>query len=153
MRDPARAYRELAVRGASPVGLIVILYEEIVKCLRRALNAVQRDNVERRTLELSHAVQVIGYLQSVLDYENGGTMAQSLSHFYNAARSKILQCSGPKAQEVLEALATEFSNVKEGWQQIDRELGQQEGAEPRTAGAMPATILSSGESRRERVLR
>lgn len=152
MRDPARAYRELAVRSASPVGLVVILYEEVIRCLRRALNAVQRNNTERRTIELSHAILVIGHLQSVLDYEKGGDVARGLSNFYNSSRSKILECTGPRAQELLESLAAEFSSMAEGWQQIDRELNQQAGAElePAMAGAVPATMLRGADARRDR---
>lgn len=153
MRDPARAYRELAVRSASPVGLVVILYEEVIRCLRRALDAVQRNNIERRTVELSHAILVIGYLQSALDYEQGGNVARSLSNFYNSARSKIVDCSGPKAQELLESLAAEFSSLAEGWQQIDREIGQQSEGEPAMAAAAPTPILRGSEARRERISR
>ena len=152
MRDPARAYRELSVRAASPVGLVAILYGEIVRSLRRALDAVQRNNIERRTLELSHAILVIGHLQSVLNYERGGAIAQRLSNFYNSARSRILDCSGPNAQRLLETLAAEFSDLEAGWQQIDREISQQAEPEPVPA-AVPAPLLRRGESRRAPVSR
>lgn len=153
MRDPARAYRELAVGGASPVGLIVILYEEVIRCLRRALDAVQRNQIERRTRELSHAIVVIGHLQSVLDFEKGGQVARSLSDFYNSSRVKILECSGPNAVQILEALAAEFSGVAEGWQQVDRELSKQEDPEPVMAGPVPPPVLRGNESRRVRASR
>jgi flagellar secretion chaperone FliS len=153
MTDPARAYRELAARGASPVGLVVILYEEIIRSLRRALDAAQRNQIERRTNELSHAIVVVGYLQSVLDYEQGGQVARDLSDFYNTARSKILECSGPHAVAILEALSSQFSSLAEGWQQVDREIGQPLEAEPVMAGAV-ATPISRGEpSRRARIAR
>ena len=154
MRDPARVYRESAVRGASPVGLVVILYEEIIRSLRRALDAVQRDQIERRTNELSHAIMVIGYLQSVIDYEKGGQIAHSLSNFYNISRTKILQCSGPGAASLLEPLAAEFSSYAEAWQQIDRELSQHQEPELVAAGPVPAPVMrGSVRSRRPRVSR
>lgn len=154
MRNPARAYRELAVRGASPVGLVVILYEEIIRSLRRALAAVQQNQIEIRTHELSHAILVIGYLQSVLDYEKGGQIARSLSNFYSASRTKILQCGGPDGASLLEPLAAEFSSIAEAWQQIDRELGQQQEPELVAAGPVPAPVMRGGvRSRRPRVSR
>jgi flagellar secretion chaperone FliS len=154
MRDAARAYRELAVRGASPVGLVVILYEEIIRSLRRALDAVQRNQIERRTNELSHAIIVIGYLQSVLDYEKGGQIAHSLCNFYNVSRTKILHCSGPEAASLLEPLAAEFSSIAEAWQQVDRELSQQQ-QEPELvlAGPVAGPVLRGSPSRRRRVSR
>jgi flagellar secretion chaperone FliS len=153
MRDPARAYRESAVRGASPVGLVVILYDEIIRSLRRALDAVQRNQIERRSNELSHAIVVIGYLQSVLDYEKGGQVASNLSNFYNASRTKIMQCSGPQAASLLEPLAAEFSSIAEAWQQVDRELTQQQEPEPVLAGAVSAPLMRGSESRRPRLSR
>jgi len=153
MRDPAHAYRELAVGAASPVGLVVMLYEDVVRSLRRALDAVQRNNIERRTLELSHAIVVIGYLQSVLDYEKGGNIARGLSNFYNSARSKILECSGPQAPQLLESLAAEFSDLESGWKEMDRQMNQQPEPEPVAAAAVPAPLLRRGEPRRARVSR
>lgn len=153
MRDPARAYRELAVGGASPVGLIVILYEEVIRCLRRSLDAVQRQQIERRTRELSHAMIVIGHLQSVLDFEKGGQVARSLSNFYNSSRAKILECSGPNAAQILETLAAEFSGIAEGWQQIDRELSKQQEPEPAPTRRVPPPMLRGSASRRARVSR
>jgi flagellar protein FliS len=153
MRDPARAYRELAVRGASPVGLIVILYEEIIRCLRRAQDAVQRNEIERRTKELSHAIVVIGYLQSVLDYEKGGETAHSLRNFYNTSRTKILQCSGPDAVSLLEPLAAEFSSIAEAWQQIDREMGQQQEPELVMAGSATVPAMRSSQTGQPRASR
>ena len=56
MKDPARAYRESAVRGASPVGLIVMLYEEVLRTLRRAQRAIQQNDIEARTLDRKSVV-------------------------------------------------------------------------------------------------
>ncbi len=81
MKDLARFYRESAVRSASPVGLIVILYEETIRSLRKAQTALKQKNIEQRTLELTHAIKVIGHLQSVLDFERGGAVARNLWNF------------------------------------------------------------------------
>jgi len=122
MKDPARFYRESAVRSASPVGLIVILYEEIIRSLRTAQTALKQKNIEQRTLELTHAIKVIGHLQSVLDFERGGAVARNLWNFYNAARTAILGVDRDSGNEILEALAADFSSVAQAWQQVDHEI-------------------------------
>lgn len=134
MNNPARTYRENAVRAASPVGLIVILYEEVARSLRRAQRGLQQGNIEERTLGVSHAVRVIGHLQSVLNFEAGGDVARELSAFYNAARAQILRAGGASAHETLGAFAADFSTIAEAWKQVDRELGDTSGAAP----AIPA---------------
>jgi len=52
MTDPARMYSESAVRGASPLGLIVILYDELIRNIRKAQRAFEAGNVEQRSNSL-----------------------------------------------------------------------------------------------------
>lgn len=120
MKDPARAYRESAVRGASPVGLIVILYEEVLRTLRRAQRAIQQKDIEARTLALSHVLDIVGHLQSTLDFERGGEVASNLSRFYNVVRAKVLEANIHNNSEILEMLSKEFSLFINTWQQVDR---------------------------------
>jgi flagellar secretion chaperone FliS len=124
MKDPAKMYRESAVRGASPLGLIVILYEEIVRSIRKAIRAFESGDIEARGRSLTHAVEVIGYLQSILDFEKGGNVARNLSSFYNLMRGKLLEIHISPTHDGLEMLAREFANVGEAWQQAERALTQ-----------------------------
>jgi flagellar protein FliS len=119
MRDPARMYRESAVRGATPLGLIVILYDEIVRSIRKAQRAFEAGDIEGRSKELTHTVEVIGYLQSILDFEKGGQVARNLSNFYNLMRGKLMEIHIKPTHEGLEMLAHEFAKVGAAWRQAD----------------------------------
>ena len=130
-------YRESAVRGASPLGLIVILYEEIVRSIRKALRAFESGDIEARGRELTHAVEVIGYLQSILDFEKGGDVARNLSNFYNVMRGKLLEIHISPTHEGLEMLAREFAKVGAAWQQAER------------ASTQPSASLGANETPRE----
>ncbi|HTZ73274.1 MAG TPA: flagellar export chaperone FliS [Candidatus Aquilonibacter sp.] len=134
MRDPVRSYRESAVRGASPLGLIVILYDEMVRCIRKALQAFERGDIETRGKELTHAVEVIGYLQSILDFEKGGEVARNLCDFYNYMRGKLLQIHITPSREGLDELAREFAKVAAAWREAERSLAQ-----PAAAADPPGT--------------
>jgi flagellar protein FliS len=123
MNNPALYYRESAVRSASPVGLVAILYEEVIRSLRKAQRALRQGDIEQRTMELSHAIRVVGYLQSVLNFEQGGTVARNLSDFYNAARTAMLQANSDGGDSILESLAGDFANLTGAWRQVDQELG------------------------------
>ena len=135
MNDPARMYRESAVRYASPVGLVVILYEEIIRSIRKAHHAFQQEQVEQRCRSLSHAIEVIGYLQSVIDFEKGEDVAVSLSNFYNVARKVIVECNNRGTGDRLVSLAADFSSLAQAWQQVDRIIGN-----PSDIGAAEAPI-------------
>ena len=76
-----QSYRESSARGASPVDLVVRLYEQIVEDLRQAAIAIDQNDIRRRTKRINHAILVIGHLQSPLDFDNGGKVAQDLDTF------------------------------------------------------------------------
>jgi flagellar protein FliS len=130
-KDPARAYREAAVRGASPVGLIVILYEEIIRSIRKAQRALAVAKIEDRSNALTHALAVVGHLQTVLDFEKGGALARELSTFYTLARTKLVELNVDPQDSKMEDLAQEFATMKTAWQSVERDLAQE------NAGTIP----------------
>jgi flagellar protein FliS len=136
MRDAARAYRESVVRGASPVGLVVILYQEVISSIRKAQRALAENKIEPRTLELSHALKVIGHLQATLDFEHGGEPARNLSRFYGVARARILEANIVASEEILGWVAGEFSRLEAEWREVDR--GVIETPEASSSDAEPA---------------
>ena len=125
MSDPVRSYRESAVRGATPVGLIVILYEEIIRSIRRAQRALRDGKIEDRTNALTHAINVIGHLRGILNFEIGGPVARNLASFYDAMQAQILAANIQANSEAMEAIAQAFSTVKEAWLAVDRDVSGQ----------------------------
>ncbi|HXZ11173.1 MAG TPA: flagellar export chaperone FliS [Candidatus Sulfotelmatobacter sp.] len=142
MKDPVREYREAAVRGASPVGLVVILFEEALRSVKKAQRALREGNIERRTLELTHVLEVLGYLQSTLDFTKGGEVAVNLSRFYDVARTKILEANLRADDATMEWLATQLSSHIDAWQQVDRDLTSK-AAEHAPASLEPAKAVAS----------
>ena len=108
------------MRGASPVRLVVMLYEQIVEDLRRAVKAIAENRIEARTNAINHAVVIIGHLQNNLNHEVGGEVARNLERFYNVSRQKLLeaQCRGSK--EILTEQISLFLNLRGAWTQVDQ---------------------------------
>jgi flagellar protein FliS len=146
MSDVARAYRESAVRGASPVGLIVILYEEIIHSMRKAERAVQSGNIEERTRSLNHALAVIGHLQGILNFEKGGQVARDLSTFYDLARTKIMDANMQTDNVAIEWIVRECSVIKQAWERVDMQVSGEQGradaAEQVTVETIPALAFT-----------
>jgi flagellin-specific chaperone FliS len=67
-KDAAATYDQISAHGGSPVGMIVSLYDTILRDFRRAQVALDTGMVEARVFELNHALDVIGHLEGVLDY-------------------------------------------------------------------------------------
>src|SRR5208337_2851655 len=101
MTDPRTAYREASARGVSPVQSVVQLYEQIIEDLRQALQAIEQNQVELRTHKINHAILVIGHLQSRLNFQSGGKVAQNLNRFYDVLRRELLQAQFQGSAEIL----------------------------------------------------
>jgi flagellar protein FliS len=120
--NPALSYQQAAASGASPVGLIVSLYDTILRDCARALKALQDGNVEARISELNHALLVIGHLQSVLNFEQGGDAAKIFEHFYDITRGMIVQANITATRESIEKLIEMYGGMRQAWFQADNQL-------------------------------
>jgi flagellar secretion chaperone FliS len=118
--DARSSYREAAVRGARPVQLVILLYETSIEALRRAITALEKNDVETRTREINHAVKVIGHLQASLDMERGGDVARNLSRFYQILRISLVEAQGTQSAKVLEEQISHLILVREAWAEVER---------------------------------
>jgi len=115
-----QSYREETVRGASPVELVVRLYEQTIEDLRQAAIAIEQNEIERRTKRIKHAILVIGHLQSALDFAKGGKVAQDLDNFYNAVRQSLGWVQFHPSKRGVARLITDLLAVREAWIVVDR---------------------------------
>ena len=132
------SYLQIAGRSASPVGLVVLLHDTVIRSLHRALHAVKNNDVEQRTAELNHVIAVVGQLQGVLDFERGGDVSPQLDRFYDMARGKIIEANIKVSEEIMQQLAEQFLSLREAWQQVEREVS---GA-PAPARTVPESIAA-----------
>jgi flagellar protein FliS len=137
------AYRQHLVEGASPVGLVVLLYGTIVASLLRAQEAVKQNNIEKRVNEINHVLAVIGQLQGTLDHQRGGEVAVHLDRFYNLMRARVLEASIKASNEIISELIQHFSSLKEAWQQVERETQNPSGAPMTSLGDKAAQVSAS----------
>lgn len=115
-----QSYREASVQGASPVQLVIRLYEQMIEDLRQAAIAVEQKDIQRRTRHINHAILVIGHLQSPLDFDNGGKVARDLDHFYNVLRQNLLQVQFFPSKRGLAQLITDLLAVRAAWIEVER---------------------------------
>jgi flagellar protein FliS len=113
------SYRQTSIAGASPIGLMIVLFDTLVGDLRRAAGALRKNDIEARCKELNHAALVIGQLESWIDLKNGGESAESLSRFYAYLRAKMMEASVSKSAAVLENQIEMILHVRSAWQQLD----------------------------------
>ena len=123
--DIQHFYREGAAQGANPLALIARLYEQVIDDLRRAIGALAVSDIELRTSKINHAILVIGHLESHLDYQAGGKVAEVLRDFYDGLRHNLIVAQAQQSQDLLAQQITDLLAVREAWIEVDRTASSQ----------------------------
>jgi flagellar protein FliS len=121
MTSARTAYRENDVRGASPVRLVVLLYDQMIHDLTQAADAIEQNDIPLRARSINHAILVIGHLQSPLDFANGGKVAHDLNNFYNVLRKNLVQVQFFPSKDGMNQLITDVLAVREAWIEVGRD--------------------------------
>jgi flagellar secretion chaperone FliS len=109
---------QLSAQNASPVGLVIILYDVLSSDLRRAIEAVKSRDIEKRSHALNHAFLVLGELEGSLNRENGGEAARLQVEFYSHIRAKVLEAQIKASAEILERQIELILDVRGAWEQL-----------------------------------
>jgi flagellar protein FliS len=147
MTNARTAYRENDVRGASPVRLVVLLYDQMIHDLTQAAEAIEQNDIPLRTQCINHAILVIGHLQSPLDFANGGKVAKDLESFYNVLRQNLVQVQFHPSKLGIGRLITDVLAVREAWIEVERA----EKSSVTTAAETAPAVATSPESEPARV--
>lgn len=140
--EAKQLYQENAVEGATPVELVILLYDSVIEDMRRALAAMQSGDIESRCAGVGHALMVLQQLQGTLDFERGGSAARQFDQFYNLMRAKLLEAQMRSSREVMQEQIRSMSDVRNCWVEAQRIL------QPPPTGA--AAAQPEGQQGRER---
>jgi len=138
MPDPTLAYRQSASQSASPLRVVILLYEQLVKDIQRAMAAMVHDDIETRANEIDHALVVVGKLQSTLDMEHGGEVARNLERFYQTLRGSLIEAQARLSPELLRAQVAHLLTLREAWIEVEQ-ASLTRNREPQSGAPQPAS--------------
>jgi flagellar protein FliS len=111
-------YQEHALDGASPVDLVVALYDGVIRFLYAAIAAAERDDVHGRRVAVKRALAILIHLQARLRMDIGGRPAQVLSEYYASMFALILQASLAASPQRFEEVIGNIRDVRDAWRQV-----------------------------------
>ena len=114
-------YQEHSLDGASPVDLIVALYDGIIRFLYAAIAAVELGDVNGRRAAVKRALAILIHLQTRLRMDVGGRSAEVLSEFYASIFAVILQASLSASAQRFEDAISFVRSVRDAWKQVAAE--------------------------------
>jgi flagellar protein FliS len=128
--DARFVYRLEAAQDSGPVQIVVLLYEQLIADLRGALSALEQQNTEQRTSDISHALEIVAHLQGRLDMERGGDVARNLDRFYDLLRKGIIDAQFRQSAEILQMQIKNLVFLREAWVEVARAVSNGDTATP-----------------------
>jgi flagellar protein FliS len=112
------AYQEASVMTQNKGRLIVMLYDGAIKFLKQAIRDIETHDFESKGKNITKARDIITELNTVLDMETGGEIAQNLRSLYNFMYSHLgkanVKCDTQMIREVVGLL----EELNQSWRAI-----------------------------------
>src|SRR4051812_42144689 len=109
------SYGRVANAEADPIQQLVMLYEGAIKFLRLATTSIASRDIAAKTEQTDRALQIIIYLQSILDFEVGGEVAVSLNMLYTSLTQMIMGASAKLDAAEMQRAADLLVPVRDAW--------------------------------------
>jgi len=112
---------EAQAATADPHKLVVMLIEGFLDELERAQGHIQAQRFEHKGRSISKCMDILAGLDSALDVEQGGEVADNLHNLYEFCALTLYKVSISNETEQLASVFTVMDNLKQGWQQMGRD--------------------------------
>jgi flagellar protein FliS len=126
-------YQKGAVNGASPLQLVVMLYDGALRFMEAGKHAMVHKDLEKQNYSLKKAQSIISELMACLDMQNGGDIATNLMSLYNYALSQLVQANIKDDPNCIDQALHVFSQLRESWVELEKSIKIEPQAEQRFA--------------------
>jgi flagellar protein FliS len=113
------------VADASPAKLVQIMYEHILSelttaqgCMGRIKNNLPLAEVVAKCRSMNKAVRLLNQLDSTLDMERGGQIAENLRALYRYMLNRLTAANATNDPRIVAESIALVRKVKSGWDQI-----------------------------------
>ena len=132
--QPVNAYKEIQIKTANQIRLIVMLYDGAIRHCNLALDALSAGH--RRYDEVnSHIIaaqDILSELTASLDFEKGGVLAKNLFSLYAFMNRRLMDANLKKEAAPLAEVKKYLGDLREAWDEISTRKGLEEKASPST---------------------
>lgn len=130
-------YLENDVLSRSPEWLVTLVFDALLKNLRRADIQIETGDFEGKSTSLTRAGALLGELLSSLDREKGGEIATRLAALYTYFALEIMNIGRSLDRVALGRLIVMIDDLQSAWVQAAEEVA------PRAPGSSRALAVSA----------
>ena len=108
-------YQRTQVQSRTPLELVVMLYDGALKFLHQAREAIERGDIAARREASSRAITIISELQSTLNMEQGGELAQRLDELYAYVNARIIAAAAENHVGPIDDATRVLNVLRDSW--------------------------------------
>jgi len=124
MQAYTKSDHQSVAESNDPVAIVALLFDELIRAMQDFVVQSHKDNGKKevRSRQFSRSLTIIYALQSSLNFEEGGDIANNLFRLYEYARQQLLQDWKNKATDGTEKAIAALDDIREAWHQISRQV-------------------------------
>ncbi len=126
MQNPQEVYLKKWLETASPVEIVIALYEKMESLLKDIIELYEKEGENRDTkkeLELANRVsEILHYLKGTLDMKQGGEVAKGLNQFYAICIAQLSRAMAEKNLELYKDLKKAIEEMKGAWEEVKKKV-------------------------------
>ena len=111
------ANRDAVVESDDPQALIMLLLDELLRAMRGYVSAVSNNDSKemRKNDQFTRSLTMLYGLQSCLNFDEGGEIAENLFRLYEYARVQLLHASQTGEIDGAQVAISSISEIREAW--------------------------------------
>lgn len=118
----AQSYLEMKVKTASPIQLVIMLYDKAIVCLNTAIELINKKSIKYDVINnnIIRAQDIISELMLSLDFELGGEIAQNLFSIYDYCMKQMIEGNIKKDSNLLTDVVKILSELRSAWAELEK---------------------------------
>ena len=111
------ANREAVVESDDPQALIMLLLDELLRAMRGYVSGISKDDSKemRKNDQFTRSLTMLYGLQSCLNFDEGGEIAENLFRLYEYARVQLIHASQTGEIDGTQVAISSISEIREAW--------------------------------------
>ena len=115
-------YRKAAVSTASPLQLVIMLYDGALRFMQQGKKAMADGDLQDQNEKLQRAQKIVAELMACLDMDQGGEIAQNLFALYDFAYNRLVSANMEDRPDFVDQAMKVLCELRESWVAVE---GQQ----------------------------
>lgn len=122
MKNAYQKYKKTSVESAGRERLLLMMYEGAIKFIKRAIIAVEKNDIAERGQNIGYAFDIILELNHTLDHKIGGDLSKSLEQLYMFVTDQLTQANITGDRQHLDNALKIIETLYDGWTQAIEKL-------------------------------